>query len=400
MPVVSMVILFASAHASSAAHCSLLALDSKKPCTLGRTFGCADGPNPSSMWIVGGCRGKFLCGEREVFCGVTAAFITEQTGQRRNCTCLLRTDPQASKAQLTHQPSALVPTQVSSQRLNNNVSLGSPRFVPMSFDELLSATFALWDVLDATMREYDPNTYATGYLREIQLRRMLQLARSCSGGGKRGQRCNYCEVGMNGGHSTVAMLLANPRLVAHVFDMMAWGYSPHVATLLKLRFGRRFILHQGDSHVNIGPWARSFRANGSSCQLLFVDGDHSERGSHMDVQDLQPVASAASTLVMDDISVGPGCVMKRLSRAGVLQVAETYGPFDAPSPHNPCMRGESGRRRRRPTCTPWGFAILKYLPRGLASADEWPKPKRPGANKGRKCKAWLPVTPAAAVQVR
>ena len=157
-------------------------------------------------------------------------------------------------------------------------------------------------------------------------------------------RCvSVLQVGMNGGHSTVAMLLANPRLVAHVFDMMgapcpyhlleasspgsplralvpatachvvdtralpdsrpcqlpgalphrvlcstrvpsmtaerirlptdryrssparaqAWGYSPHVATLLKLRFGRRFILHTGDSHVTIGPWARSFRGNGS-----------------------------------------------------------------------------------------------------------------------------------------
>ena len=151
-------LIFACAHASSAA-CALLALDSKKPCTLGRTFGCADGPSPASMWIVGGCRGKFLCGEREVFCGVTAAFITEQTGQRRNCTCQLRTDPQASKlrqdraAAHVQDTSTLVPSQVSAQRLNNNVSLGSPRFVPMGFDELLSATFALWDVLDATMRE-------------------------------------------------------------------------------------------------------------------------------------------------------------------------------------------------------------------------------------------------------
>ena len=42
----------------------------------------------------------------------------------------------------------------------------SSRVVPRSFDELLHATFALWDVLDGMMREYEPNhLYATGYVR-------------------------------------------------------------------------------------------------------------------------------------------------------------------------------------------------------------------------------------------
>lgn len=32
------------------------------------------------------------------------------------------------------------------------------------------------------------------------------------------------QVGMNGGHSLVAMLTANANLSAHVFDLFKWGY--------------------------------------------------------------------------------------------------------------------------------------------------------------------------------
>ena len=416
-------LLAATPLGSSQTRCSLIAPESRKPCTLGHSFGCDDGPEPRRMWVNYGCRGDFLCGGRTVHCGATGIYMTTRTGQRRNCTCALRTD-----ADGVHAPP---PKQVSEQRLRNNASYGQPRFVPSSFEEVLHSTFALWDVLDAHMREYEPShLYATGYVRELQLRRMLQLARACTatsstasgvrlqdddeepaietagrrlaGGSRRGSRrrvadmarrrrpaCNYCEVGMNGGHSTVAMLLANPRLTAHVFDMMAFGYSPHVARLLRLRFGDRFQLHAGDSHSTLKPWASAFRANGSRCDLLFVDGDHSENGAHMDVADLQPAATRDSHLVMDDISVGPGCVMRRLARAGVLNIAETYGPFDAPSPHNPCMRGAARRHggTGRSTCAPWGFAVLKYTERGLRSRDEWPALKKKGSNQGKRCYA-------------
>ena len=50
---------------------------------------------------------------------------------------------------------------------------------------------------------------------ELQLRRMIQLVRDPS-------VKTYCEIGVNGGHSAAAMLLANPELVVHGFDLMAW----------------------------------------------------------------------------------------------------------------------------------------------------------------------------------
>jgi hypothetical protein len=35
----------------------------------------------------------------------------------------------------------------------------------------------------------------------------------------------YCEIGMNGGHSLVAVLLSNSAVTAHVFDLFRWRYS-------------------------------------------------------------------------------------------------------------------------------------------------------------------------------
>jgi hypothetical protein len=90
---------------------------------------------------------------------------------------------------------------------------------------------------------------------------MVQLVRSPqlleAGGG------HYCEIGMNGGHSVSAMLLANPTATAHVFDLMRLKYSWRVADLLGVTFGGRFELHPGKSQSTLGPWIRDFRRNGS-----------------------------------------------------------------------------------------------------------------------------------------
>ena len=307
-----------------------------------------------------------------VHCGATFQY---NWGSYRNCTCTLRTE----------QTGGPVSVNLRAQRLG--VHNGAARFAPRSFDEALHGTFALWDVLDSMMRAYEPEYgYATGYVRELQLRRMVEIARDERSVGPHGE-INYCEVGMNGAHSTVAMLLANPKLVAHVFDFMAWKYSAPIATLLKRRFGERFNLHPGSSHETLTPWAGAFAANGSRCQILFVDGDHAENGALKDVADLGPVAAPTSRLIMDDIAIGPGCSMRRMVRFGVLAVDETYGPFDAPSLHNPCMRtGGVGRRgNTRKSCVPWGFAVLRYTARGLQHPEAWPRKKRLGANRGARC---------------
>ena len=91
------------------------------------------------------------------------------------------------------------------------------------------------------------SNYQTGYVQEVQVRRMDQLV------SEPGVR-TYCEVGMNGGHSAAAMLLANPHLTVHSFDLMFWNYSRPVVRLLGTAFGDRFISHPGNSRVAVW-WA-------------------------------------------------------------------------------------------------------------------------------------------------
>lgn len=63
------------------------------------------------------------------------------------------------------------------QRLSSTAFLGSPRFVPSSTKEALTAIFAQWNLLDALMYIHTRSNFATGYLRELQVRRMVQLVR-------------------------------------------------------------------------------------------------------------------------------------------------------------------------------------------------------------------------------
>ena len=74
--------------------------------------------------------------------------------------------------------------------------------------------------------------------------------------------------------------------------------------------------------------------------------------------------------------------VRRLVRFGVIAPVETYGPFDAPSVYNPCMRsGARGVAR----CVPWGFAVLRYTRKGLAGPESWPGQKKRGQNRGARC---------------
>ena len=55
---------------------------SKKPCELGKSFGCEG----TSMWISSGCRGKFVCQGNRVTCGSSGLTYS---GLRHECTCAM-----------------------------------------------------------------------------------------------------------------------------------------------------------------------------------------------------------------------------------------------------------------------------------------------------------------------
>ena len=112
-------------------------------------------------------------------------------------------------------------------------------------------------------------------MREVQVRRMVQLV--TAPGVK-----TYCEIGMNGGHSASAMLLANPLLTVHSFDIMYWNYSWPVARLLSTTFGQRFVLHPGNSRYTVPEWTSettggSAAARTQPCDMILVDHGRANR---------------------------------------------------------------------------------------------------------------------------
>ena len=197
------------------------------------------------MWVRAPCYGRFRCQGVEVQCGMQRPM--EKHGRAHNCTCFdyelsVHGADGSAAASVGGVPEALTPS-----RLHEG-SIHEPRFVPNTHDEKLHAVFTFWNMLDAFMIEHSKSNYQTGYIREVQLRRMMQLAQSSTAS-------TYCEVGMNGGHSAAAMLHANPRLAVHSFDLMHWNYSWPVAHLLRTSFRGRFHLHPGDSRSTVPEFA-------------------------------------------------------------------------------------------------------------------------------------------------
>ena len=240
----------------------------------------------------------------------------------------------------------------------------TPRWRPenASSNALLSTIFTWWNLLDAQMAVHSPKyRWATGYMREIQLRRMMELIQ----GKKR-----YCEIGMNGGHSAVAMLLSNEHLEVHSFDLIRpegqptqlLNYSWPIANLLRQTFGHRFVLHPGNSRGLVPAAAR----DGLSCDVIFIDGEHTTQGACIDTFHSRGIAADEHTLVVmgyvsKERGSGPRMVFERWVSEGRLTPLEQFGPYEHPSPHSPCMRTPYG-----PLCQHgWGFVIATYNSSGF-----------------------------------
>ena len=107
--------------------------------------------------------------------------------------------------------------------LDEGVRPPAHRFAPVGKAQFLSSVYTLWNLLDGIMwaeRNSDYKGAAPyGYMRSVQLEAYSKLI----WGHARTAR-TYCEVGLNGGHGTAAVLLANERLVAHSFDPVSYTH--------------------------------------------------------------------------------------------------------------------------------------------------------------------------------
>ena len=246
----------------------------KGDCMLGKNFGCTDSigshmervhagqrwfVQPETVvWISAGCRGTFICNNLPVTCGHSGHRITGSMFGRRNCTCAGR--------KVDDIPMSL-PATLGRTRLVE-ARQGEPRFVPHGSNETMNSIFVWWNILDAIMHASAGNDYQTGYVRELQMRRMVEIVQAAQPGR---DRVTYCEIGTNGGHSSVAMMLADPRVHVHAFDLLAWRYSAGVVNLLASSFPHRFHMHKGSSLQTVPSGRRAAVARiGAMCSWSMV----------------------------------------------------------------------------------------------------------------------------------
>ena len=258
-----------------------------------------------------------------------------------------------------------VPTELAIARLNNSVILGTPRFAPQTDDELHTAIWTMWNLLNAQMYHHSLASgrtsgmrWQTGYFREVQARRMVQLARA-----NRVRR--YCETGMNAGHSASVVLLANPNVLVHTFDIMGSAWSPHVVQLLNASFPGRFHAHTGRSQVTLPPFVDTLHTQGKRCDLVLVDGGHDRSSASFDLRTFGRASHAGTRFVIDDIQMQPGKALNAEVSRGNVEVMERYGPFAARSKLSPCMRKPPWDHKKA-VCFGWGFAVGRYVHPGVA----------------------------------
>ena len=195
---------------------------------------------------------------------------------------------------------ATVPAALAKVRLNSSLLLGQPRFVPQTDNELHTAIWTMWNVLDAQMYHHSVMSgrtggmrWQTGYFREVQARRMVQLARA--------EHVRlYCETGMNAGHSSAVVLLSNPNAVVHTFDVMESPWSMQVVQLLNASFPGRFHAHTGRSQVTLPPFVNELHTEGKRCDLVLVDGGHDRSSALHDLRTFRRASHPGTRVVIDD----------------------------------------------------------------------------------------------------
>lgn len=109
-----------------------------------------------------------------------------------------------------------------------------------------------------------------------------------------------CEVGFNGGHSAWAMLssaLPTAQLVS--FDLISKSYTRACHRVIRSTFPRRHKLVEGFSNVSVPHFIS--QNMGHKCDVIFIDGSHTEADASADLLHMSMLATTASLLVMDDV---------------------------------------------------------------------------------------------------
>jgi predicted O-methyltransferase YrrM len=235
---------------------------------------------------------------------------------------------------------------------------------------------------------HDPqgNPYSTapkwiyGYIRGYQMDVYTSAVLSIK---KKTRR--YCEIGVNGGHGTVAMLLADPGIEVVSFDLDAYSYSKKVYALLKMAFPGRIRIFTGSSYDTEHPRSKEKIAGSvpnfiklvqegkeRPCDVILIDGDHRRAGAYQDILNMQQMAACENILLFDDLEQPSGYAFKEAEEKGVIAITKTERMSQVSLEKNPCLRwvGQPGCyaatdpafiRQKCVKCIPqYGFATGRF----------------------------------------
>ena len=244
--------------------------------------------------------------------------------------------------------------------LDMNAAAYHERFQPQTLAQYHSAVATMWNLLDRNIEAVQRNCHdhtrcpgtPFGYMRPAQLEHYSSFV------WQKGEM-TYCEIGFNGGHGTTAMLLANPKLQVHSFELGGYLYTAPAESLVRLYFGKhRFHYHLGDSTRLVPSFARN---HSRSCDVLLVDGDHRYSGALQDIRNMRALAKPGAVLLLDDLDEGPGPAIEKALAEGLIELTERYmfNQSTVGDALNPCIR-----RVRPPfwNCKKhWGWAAARYI---------------------------------------
>jgi hypothetical protein len=217
----------------------------------------------------------------------------------------------------------------------------------------LASIYTWWNILDRLMekmyllRNSDGvfnvgAKWMYGYVRRQQMEVYTQQLKNVH---PRDRKVRYCEIGVNGGHGTAAMLVSHPDVEVVSFDLGAYKYSKRVYDLLSLAFPGRITFHVGSSYDEKGAAGTVTKfadlvASGQEqpCDIILIDGDHRHLGAYLDIVNARKIAACDNILLFDDLNEASGNALTQAVNEGIVEVTKKFHGDGTNRKVNPCLR--------------------------------------------------------------
>jgi len=112
-----------------------------------------------------------------------------------------------------------------------------------------------------------------------------------------------CEIGFNGGHSTMLLLLGREKtpLDFTIFDIGHHAYTKPCLEYIKSKFSHvNFEYIEGDSTLTMPKWINSNKELIETYDVVHVDGGHSERCIFNDMRNADLLVKVNGIVIVDD----------------------------------------------------------------------------------------------------